>query len=600
MFEDRLSTTTSKAQNALEKKILPFYQELEPVDAEELHDFLELQRENHITYIQGGIGQLAAGFAVLDASRSWIVYWLVHSLALLDAPLPDDVTVDDLISFLSSCQHPEGGFGGGPMQLAHLAPTYAAVAATVTLGGKALALVDRMKLRDYLFRMCIPPEQGGGFSVHEGGEGDLRACYTAMAVAHMIALDAVDKEQLLKRSGMVQYVRACQTYEGGLGGEPGNEAHGGYTFCGIAALMLAGGPSLVQSTLNVPLLLHWLVHRQGSMEGGFNGRTNKLVDGCYSFWQGAVFPLLAQLPLTALRSSRVPAAKAPQQELQTPPGPMMAASPPFELAEEDMHARMHAYESLRGRALNASEEADAALRGTAARHSASKAAGARELLDQAAAAHEAAEQATTLLACINVAAFNICPPPDPEMLMNQEQLHLQAIEQRQQAQAQQQAQTANANAQEKEAQQEQQAEPQQPQGEQQAGLPQGQQQQAQGQQQRQGQQQQQQGPQAVPPPPPLCNYEALQLWILKCCQASKGGLRDKPGKPVDFYHTCYCLSGLSIAQHAPGSHAMGHRETNLLRRTDPAVNVVEDKLAAAKVYYTARPLPALAKSMTLG
>lgn len=28
------------------------------------------------------------------------------------------------------------------------------------------------------------------------------------------------------------------------------------------------------------------------MEGGFQGRTNKLIDGCYSFWQGAAFPLI--------------------------------------------------------------------------------------------------------------------------------------------------------------------------------------------------------------------------------------------------------------------------------------------------------------------
>ena len=28
------------------------------------------------------------------------------------------------------------------------------------------------------------------------------------------------------------------------------------------------------------------------LEGGFQGRTNKLVDGCYSFWQGASFPLI--------------------------------------------------------------------------------------------------------------------------------------------------------------------------------------------------------------------------------------------------------------------------------------------------------------------
>jgi prenyltransferase beta subunit len=31
------------------------------------------------------------------------------------------------------------------------------------------------------------------------------------------------------------------------------------------------------------------------LEGGFQGRTNKLVDGCYSFWQGGVFPLLHNL-----------------------------------------------------------------------------------------------------------------------------------------------------------------------------------------------------------------------------------------------------------------------------------------------------------------
>ncbi|KAG2423411.1 hypothetical protein HXX76_015376 [Chlamydomonas incerta] len=431
------------------------------------------------------------------------------------------------------------------MQLAHLAPTYAAVAAALTVGGKALASIDRAAVRNFLLRMCIPPEQGGGFSVHEGGEGDLRACYTAMAVAHMLGLDA-DKPALVARSGLAEYVRACQTYEGGLGGEPGNEAHGGYTFCGVAALVLAGGPGLLAATLDVPRLLHWLVHRQGSMEGGFNGRTNKLVDGCYSFWQGGVFPLLAMLPPSALRPPQVPAAAAPEPDVQVLPAPMMGASPPFELAEEEMHTRMHAYETLRARALEASDVADGALKGAAARHSADKARAARELLDQAAKAHEGGEAATTQMACINVSAFNICPPPDPEVLIAQEQQYA--------AHAAYAAAVA-------------------------AGAP-------------------PQLPEGVPPPPPaapppLCNYEALQLWILKCCQATKGGLRDKPGKPVDFYHTCYCLSGLAAAQHAPGAAVLGPREVNLLARADPAVNVVDDKLAAARAHFLARPLPPL-------
>ncbi|KAG2493909.1 hypothetical protein HYH03_007845 [Edaphochlamys debaryana] len=588
MWEDGLPTATSKTQNALEKKILPFYQELEQQDLEDLHDLLELHRDTHISYLQTGLGQLSSGFAVLDASRTWIVYWLVHSLALLGAPLPREVTADDIVAFLGQCQHPDGGFGGGPLQLAHLAPTYAAVAAAVTLGGKALAMVDRVRARDFLFRMCIPPSQGGGFSVHDGGEGDLRACYTAMAVAHMLGMDA-DKPELLRRSGLAGYVRACQTYEGGLGGEPGNEAHGGYTFCGVAALALAGGPELLASALDLSRLLHWLVHRQGAMEGGFNGRTNKLVDGCYSFWQGGVFPLLAQLHPALLRPPPVPPSAAPAADPAVPPAPMFGdhAIAPAELAELEVHACMTQYESLRSRALAASEQADAALRGTAARHSANTAAGARELLDRAAVAHEAAELATTQMACVNASAFNLCPPLDPEALAAQEQalgppppLGAAAGAGAGSAGGEAQAQAVQGHG---EAQG-----PGQGHGEAQgpgqaaaggagaaAGAGTG------------------PGAAAGAVAPALCSYESLQLWILKCCQASKGGLRDKPGKPADFYHTCYCLSGLAAAQHAPGSSLMGPRDTNLLRRADPAVNVVDEKLAAARSYFAARPLPPL-------
>lgn len=47
----------------------------------------------------------------------------------------------------------------------------------------------------------------------------------------------------------------------------------------------------------------------------------------------------------------------------------------------------------------------------------------------------------------------------------------------------------------------------------------------------------------------LCDSTALQEYVLLCAQAANGGLRDKPGKNRDYYHTCYCLSGLSSAQH---------------------------------------------------
>ena len=36
----------------------------------------------------------------------------------------------------------------------------------------------------------------------------------------------------------------CQTYEGGFAGCPGMEAHGGYSFCGLAALVMLGRQQL--------------------------------------------------------------------------------------------------------------------------------------------------------------------------------------------------------------------------------------------------------------------------------------------------------------------------------------------------------------------
>lgn len=51
----------------------------------------------------------------------------------------------------------------------------------------------------------------------------------------------------------------------------------------------------------------------------------------------------------------------------------------------------------------------------------------------------------------------------------------------------------------------------------------------------------------------LFRQQSLQEYILICCQDRDGGLRDKPGKTRDLYHTCYSLSGLSISQHNKNS-----------------------------------------------
>lgn len=111
--------------------------------------------------------------------------------------------------------------------------------------------------------------------------------------------------------GTAHFLAACQTFEGGLASAahpldsaqpPLGEAHGGYTFCAAASWamvepMLALIGESEGERLNVRALARWAAAMQGTpIEGaGFRGRANKLVDGCYSWWCGGLFPVIRAL-----------------------------------------------------------------------------------------------------------------------------------------------------------------------------------------------------------------------------------------------------------------------------------------------------------------
>jgi hypothetical protein len=96
---------------------------------------------------------------------------------------------------------------------------------------------------------------------------------------------------------------------------------------------------------------------------------------------------------------------------------------------------------------------------------------------------------------------------------------------------------------------------------------------------------------------PLYNSQALQGYILLCCQVFDGGLRDKPGKSPDYYHTCYCLSGLAQAQNSashrinapPPPKAVLGPYTNLLEPVHPLCNLDLSKYNDAVRYFRHRP-----------
>ncbi|ORX57401.1 terpenoid cyclases/Protein prenyltransferase [Hesseltinella vesiculosa] len=279
--DDGLPTESSIVQKRTEDTVLesfvpfaPHHPERQPLESVRLH------RDRHIQYLLRGLEQLGQYMVVLDASRPWLMYWILHSLDLLGHRL-DAATVERGIATLAACQHADGGFGGGPAQLAHLATTYAAVNTLAILGTKeAYETIDRPALQSFLMRMKQPD---GSFTMHDGGETDIRGSYCALSVATLANLLTPD---LTAHCG--DFIVRSQTFEGGIGPYPGIEAHNGYTFCGVAAIEILGE----MHRLNMDKFTKWCCERQMQLEGGFQGRTNKLVDGCYSFWGSGDFPLI--------------------------------------------------------------------------------------------------------------------------------------------------------------------------------------------------------------------------------------------------------------------------------------------------------------------
>ena len=232
-------------------------------------------------FLLSSLKSLPASYVSLDASRPWIAYWCLHALDLLG--VRPTAIYPSIVEWLGRCRSPEGGFGGGPGQAPHAATTYAAVLALCVIGTpEAYAAIDRDVLYHRYFSWRTP---GGGFRVQDGGEVDVRGSFTVLAISELLGITT---PELVRNA--TSFLASCQTYEGGFGGEPGSEAHGGYTFCALGALHVLRQMRIA----HVDVLARWLAGRQMLLEGGFQGRTNKLVDSCYSFWQGACFDILAE------------------------------------------------------------------------------------------------------------------------------------------------------------------------------------------------------------------------------------------------------------------------------------------------------------------
>jgi len=173
-----------------------------------------------------------------------------------------------------------------------VANTYTALACLLILGDD-LSRVNRPAVAAGLAELQLPD---GSFQFSaDGTENDMRFIYCAACVCYMLNdFSAVDVEKA------VRYIMSSLSYEGGFGQGPYLECHGGSTFCAVASLWLFKRMDAM-TDLQIKRLRQWCHRRQ---ESGFQGRPNKPVDTCYSFWIGGTLQILDSYEYTDKQFNR--------------------------------------------------------------------------------------------------------------------------------------------------------------------------------------------------------------------------------------------------------------------------------------------------------
>lgn len=348
---DGKDTPTSDDQTDVEKDIeelLTTYQhnlhtqETSSIDAAHV-PVPTLSRTLHKAFLLKILRPLPSGYLGFDSSRCWLLYWVNHSLALMGAKQDEHQRTQAIATLLRFQNLSTGGFGSGHGQISHLMGSYASIMALAIVGGPGPApddddialgcsvsigkggwdAIDRTKMYDFLLSL---KQADGSFAVHRDGEIDVRSIYCVLCISLILGIAT---PELL--DGVGNAIATCQTYEGGLSassqpfslyeepmqGASLGEAHGGYVYCAMAAhLALALLPntqnansssfpsdlgekcdrlawdlksSACSAHLDLDNVVRWAASQQGiPIEGGgFRGRTNKLVDGCYGWFSGA-------------------------------------------------------------------------------------------------------------------------------------------------------------------------------------------------------------------------------------------------------------------------------------------------------------------------
>ncbi|KAI9485896.1 MAG: geranylgeranyl transferase type-1 subunit beta-like protein [Benjaminiella poitrasii] len=270
-----------------------------------------ISREKLVKYFKSNLTMLPTVYTQTETNRMTLAFFCLGALSLL-GELDSNVSADnkrDWIEWIYAQQVlPTGetpdaneaycGFRGSswsgrkfdpnattcPFQhydTSHIANTYTALLNLLLLGDD-LSRVNRTAIVKTL--RLLQQEDGSIAPTFGSLERDVRFIYCACSISFILndwtGID-IDKT--------VEHIKRLQSYEHAIAQCPEQEAHGGSTFCGVAALALMD--KLDKGITNKKELIEWCLLRQ-TESGGFQGRPNKLPDVCYGFWIGASLNIL--------------------------------------------------------------------------------------------------------------------------------------------------------------------------------------------------------------------------------------------------------------------------------------------------------------------
>ncbi|KAF9121823.1 Geranylgeranyl transferase type-1 subunit beta [Mortierella sp. 14UC] len=312
------------------------------------------QREKHIQYFKRNLQMLPEPYTSQDTFRMTLGLFVLGGLELLGC-LEESVSEANRIAWIewiySQQRVPSKdlpaedddalyGFGGPfsglafqdnasgrqnlgcecdshttPYDTAHLTMTYTALLSLIILGDDLSRVA-----REPIIRSLKKLQQSDGCFIPcvTDYEPDMRFVYCASAVSYIL-----NDWSGVNKPAVLNFIRESQTYEHGVAQRPRLEAHGGTTYCAIASLGLMGGDAFLDQKamvrqegetesafeerraragfVDLEGTRRWCLQRQTT---GFQGRTNKPTDTCYSFWLGGAVAAIGSFDLVNFECNR--------------------------------------------------------------------------------------------------------------------------------------------------------------------------------------------------------------------------------------------------------------------------------------------------------